>query len=295
MKQYSIPRLDICTLSESKKDDLMISRLSDYLEEHQNLVFPHRHSFFHLVLFTKGGGWHTVDFQRFPVEPGQIYFMVPGQVHSWEFEGVMEGYVVNFSGAFFQSFLLRPDYLEAFPFFSGVTPDSVVQLADDVEQDICGLFERLITQCVQPGVMGEDMIRVLLLQVFITVEQSHYHTRSEARKAPLNATIRNFNKLIEENFIEMRLPGAYADLLHISPNHLNALVKEHLGKQAGEIIRERVLLEAKRLLVNQELSISEIAYKLTFNDNSYFTRFFKKYDGITPEVFRERFVSKQHI
>jgi AraC family transcriptional activator of pobA len=75
--------------------------------------------------------------------------------------------------------------------------------------------------------------------------------------------------------------------LYITPNHLNALCKEYLGMQAGEVIRNRILLEAKRLLVSQDITISEISDELSFNDNSYFTKFFKKLVGMTPEEFRK--------
>ena len=75
--------------------------------------------------------------------------------------------------------------------------------------------------------------------------------------------------------------------MYITPNHLNSLCKEFLGHSAGEIIRDRVILEAKRLLVIKDYSVSEIAYDLNFNDNSYFTKFFKKAVGITPEEFRK--------
>jgi len=72
----------------------------------------------------------------------------------------------------------------------------------------------------------------------------------------------------------------------MTPNHLNALTNNVLGKSAGDLIRERVLLEAKRLLANSDLLISQIAESLQFEDNAYFTRFFKKYLGTTPEGFR---------
>ncbi|PTS97440.1 AraC family transcriptional regulator, partial [Pedobacter sp. HMWF019] len=73
----------------------------------------------------------------------------------------------------------------------------------------------------------------------------------------------------------------------ITPNHLNALCNDLLGKSAGEIIRERVILEAKRLLINLDLSVAEIAERLNFSDQSYFIKFFKKYEEITPEKFRK--------
>jgi AraC family transcriptional regulator, transcriptional activator of pobA len=84
----------------------------------------------------------------------------------------------------------------------------------------------------------------------------------------------------------LKLPREYAELLHITPNHLNAICNEILGKPAGEVIRDRIVLEAKRLMINQELSIAQIGYKLNFSDNSYFSKFFKKYAGMTAEDFR---------
>ena len=64
------------------------------------------------------------------------------------------------------------------------------------------------------------------------------------------------------------------------------------GKKAGDLIRDRVLLEAKRLLTNADMSVTEIAYDLNFQDNSYFNRFFKKNVGVTPDEFRKTFVNR---
>jgi AraC-like DNA-binding protein len=98
--------------------------------------------------------------------------------------------------------------------------------------------------------------------------------------------LRKFLNLIENNVSILKFPSEYAELLYVTPNHLNAICKELIGKSAGEMIRDRIVLEAKRLMVNLDLSISEIAYELNFRDNSYFSKFFKKYAGITPEEFR---------
>lgn len=83
------------------------------------------------------------------------------------------------------------------------------------------------------------------------------------------------------------MPKEYAALLYITPNHLNALCKDVLGLSAGEIIRNRVVLEAKRLLVNPGFSVGDVARELHFADVSYFVKFFKKYTDATPEVFRK--------
>jgi hypothetical protein len=120
----SIPTIDICTLADDiKQDDILISRFASYLDAHKNLFFPHRHSFYHLVLFTDGGGSHTIDFESFEVRPGQIYFMIPGQVHSWAFEGFTDGYIINFSSSFIQSCLLSTSDIFKFKIFYGKTKE----------------------------------------------------------------------------------------------------------------------------------------------------------------------------
>jgi len=288
--QTNIPRVDISTLSAYREDDILISRFAPYLAIHPNLTAPHRHSFYHLLFFSEGGGKHTIDFNHFDVKPYQIYFMVPGQVHSWDFDGHVDGYVVNFSSSFFQSFLLKSEYLSSFSFFNGITLESVIDLQDSVQQPVLSLFEKLIAESQQHTVLKDDMLRVLLLQIFIMIQQSISSDKQRSTPFQANPILTNFQKLIEKNYLEIRLPSEYAELLNITPNHLNALCKEHLGTQAGEVIRDRVVLEAKRLLVNLGLSVSEIAYKLNFNDNSYFTKFFKKEAGMSPEVFRRKSV-----
>lgn len=266
----------------------MVSRFATYLIEHQNLVFPHRHRFYHFVLFTKGGGYHSIDFNHFAVKPFQNYFMIPGQVHTWDFEGQMDGYVVNFSDTFFNSFLFKPDYLDSFSFWNGITEESVIQLSEKAGNNVVNLFEDLIVYSQSDITLQADMLRVILLQIFIVIEQTALTNRNDTVHYIPDTMVRNFQKLVEKNFTTVRLPGEYAELMNITPNHLNALTKEHLGKQAGEIIRDRIILEAKRMLVSLDITAAEIGFKLNFSDNSYFTKFFRKYVGMTPEVFRKK-------
>lgn len=281
------PVYDICKLSDYQQDDVLISRFGTYLKKHKDLHFPHKHNFYHLVLFTKGAGSHTIDFKMFDVKPYQVYFMTPGQVHSWDFEGEVDGYLVHFSTEFFPSFLLAGDYFQQFTFFSGDVDDAVINLTPEFRPGIIRLFEDIIAESEHDGRMSADMIRLLLLQIFIQLSRMDKNG-SVKRPSVYNYTlIKNFKRLIEKNFTKLRLPREYAELLYITPNHLNAVSNDVLGIPAGEMIRNRVLLEAKRLLINQDMSICEIAYQLNFNDNSYFTKFFKNYTDITPEDFRK--------
>ncbi|XHR96869.1 helix-turn-helix transcriptional regulator [Mucilaginibacter sp. UC70_90] len=285
----SIPTIDICTLADDiKQDEVLISRFAPYLDAHKNLFFPHRHSFYHLVLFTDGGGSHTIDFESFEVKPGQIYFMTPGQVHSWDFEGFTDGYIINFSSSFIQSFLLRSGYFDNFYFLNGNPKDEVIDLPADQLQVIISLFEKILAEVEKPAALGSDMVKLLMLQIFILISRCGGKSDNFGKQGYNQTLIRNFQKLIEQHYIHVKLPKDYAELLYITPNHLNAVCKDVLGLSAGEVIRNRTLLEAKRLLTNPRLNISEIAFNLNFSDNSYFTKFFKKIEGITPEEFRKK-------
>lgn len=288
MVKNNFPVYDINTLSGYASHDIQISRFAPYLQIHKNLHLAHKHNFYHLLYFTEGGGKHTIDFEQFDVCPGQIYFMVPGQVHGWAFEGKVDGYVINFSVAFFNSFLLRPNYPDQFSFFAGDGQHSVINIPTENQPVIKNLFEQIIAESENKDQLSADMVRAQMLQLFIAVNRVKTEKPELYEQNADTAIVTNFRKLVEQHFMKMKLPKEYAHQLNITPNHLNAVCNHALGSSAGGLIRSRVILEAKRLLVNLDQNISEIAYQLNFADNSYFTKFFKKQTGITPEEFRKQ-------
>ncbi len=269
------------------QSDFLVGPFAPYIVQHHKLHVLHGHTFYHLVYFTKGAGYHTIDFDRFEVRPYQLYAMVPGQVHRWNFDGEVDGYVLNFSTQFFQSFLLRPDYIDEFTFFQGQAKQSVLDIPEVLRPRIAALFEEMVLLGGAIDMLHVDKLRVLMLKLFLDL--SDLQAPAQSSPPSYNAVLlRNFKKLVEKHYAERRLPKDYAALLYITPNHLNAICSDLLGQSAGTVIRDRIILEAKRLLVNPELPIAAIADMLNFKDNSYFSKFFKKYTEITPEAFRKQ-------
>ena len=288
----NIPVYDIQNFSAYKNDGILVSRFAQYEKQHQHLHHAHRHSFYHFVFFTKGSGKQQIDFKTFDVRPNLIYFMIPGQVHSWNFESEPDGYLINFSTSYFSSLLLKQEYLDKFSFFSGKPEQQVLLLKEVESSKITSIFERILKEgeLIKPA--DDDLVKILLLQLFIEVARTINNASNLAAANPYNhAILRNFQHLIEENYTKLRLPKQYAALLYITPNHLNALCNDFLGASAGKLIRDRIILEAKRLLINLDLRVAEIAEKLNFEDQSYFVKFFKKYEGITPDKFRKQYIT----
>lgn len=282
-----IPVYDIGSVSEFRSDDILVSRFAPYYEAHQNLRHAHRHSFYHVLLFTQGKGTHSIDFETFTIQPFQIYFMAPGQVHSWNLDGFVDGYVINFSHEVFQSFLLKPDFIESFSFFRGNVSDSVINIPEGFHMKIKSLFEDILKENPEKNGMGLTMVKVMMINIFVLVSRLAPSSDRGDTSSYNYTLLKNFQKLISINYKTLKLPKEYAELLYITPNHLNALCNDLLALPAGEVIRNRVFLEAKRLLINADLSVSEISDILNFTDNSYFTKAFKKHVGLTPEEFRK--------
>lgn len=283
-----IPVYDISNFEEYKNAGILVSRFGHYSKQYLHLHSAHRHSFYHLVYFTKGSGSQTIDFKNYPVVPGMIYFMTPGQVHSWAFDSEVDGYIINFSEDYFKSFLFNPLYLENFSFFDDLAGDPVIILPDANREKIQNLFEDILSEGKSSLAFNADLVRILMISIFIRASRAskveqHAHTSSYN-----HTLLKSFKKLIETNFVQLRFPKQYAELLYITPNHLNALCNDLLGVSAGQLIRDRVILEAKRLLINVELPISEISERLAFSDHSYFIKFFKKHVGATPDKFRKQ-------
>ena len=134
------------------------------------------------------------------------------------------------------------------------------------------------------------MIEILPVQlniVLFELERLYNPTGFVKSKNLKQEKVHEFEQLIDKHFETKKLPSAYAELLHVSPNYLNKICKEETGQTAGDLIRKRITIEAQRLLHYTNYNINEIADKLGFENTSYFVTFFKKQTETPPEQFRK--------
>src|SRR3954453_18331273 len=173
MSKGVLPTYSINTLKDTPPSlkDFVADYFAHYLDEHKNLHFPHKHSFFHLVYFSKGSGSHSIDFINFPVEPGQIYFMVPGQVHSWNFKEHPDGYIVNFSEQYINALVANPRYLDQFTFLSGIANEQVITIPAEGRQQVEQILETVIREGNSNEALKDDFARTALLQLLIQVSR----------------------------------------------------------------------------------------------------------------------------
>lgn len=132
----------------------------------------------------------------------------------------------------------------------------------------------------------DDLIRLYLLTLFKEIEMYHLKNDTLIKSKP-DITVEKFKTLVSKGLYEHRTVAYYAALLHITPNHLNKLVKKSAGIPAISLINQMIILEIKVLLLHTDLSVSEIAFGMNFSDVSYFSKFFSKQTGANPSAFRK--------
>ena len=278
---------DSCGLVDiyGKKQDFTIVEL-EYALDIKNTYkkAPHKHDFFQIIYITKGGGIHTVDSKTYEAKRDDIFFINSWQQHQWSFTPGVEGYIINFKHTFLTQFVADHLFVHDLPFFRRYTTEHRINTTP-FNAVIHTIIYRMMEE-LKSEVACIDLVRTYLVELLLVCKKSIKD--NDNKEYYSNELIKQFEALIESHFHEYKFPKQYATLLNVTPNYLNAVCQKAKGKSAGDLIRIRILNESKRLLLNTNLSASDIATKLSFKDNSYFSRFFKKEIGISPDEFRKK-------
>lgn len=285
--EFPIYKVDSFTENSITGNQFYLSSFENHIKVHTFLEKPHRHDFYTIILFTQGSGNYTIDFKQFPISRGTVFFLSPGQLHKWQVDEAVKGYLIFFNPDFY--LLKHPNSkLYSFPFFNALSNDPLIPLSEEsLEQalDVVRLMER---EYQMQAYRQEEVISDFLDVILILLARSYKgRTMPEKTSTRLLSQIRQLENLVEEHFKEHQPVTFYAGQLHVTPKHLNTICKSATGKSTVELVQQRIILEAKRLLAQSNYTVSEIAIKLGYSDNSYFSRFFKKHAKETPEQFRK--------
>lgn len=290
MEQF--PVLSIRQFDANRNADAFyVNTFSEHLRlHHAHILVPHRHDFYLTVLFTKGKGFHEIDFVRYEVKPGTLFFLLPGQAHHWEFSEETEGYVCFHSDGFFRTHFPQLQ-LHDYPFFFSRRTIPVLNCSEVLVRQLCAYAENMLQEY-----RSEEMHRYLKLAAMLQcvyVDLARTYTleyQSELRDVNRYAYhYSRFEALVELHFKTWKTPGFYAGQLHITERHLGRICKETTGKSPVQLITERVLLEARLRIIESEMSLAEIAMELGYEEYAYFSRVFRKYLQESPVVFRKRY------
>jgi AraC family transcriptional regulator, transcriptional activator of pobA len=272
-------------------DFIHIETISSRSSMHDWTIGVHRHAnLFQVLLIEQGGGEMTFEAAKIDfAAPAAI--LVPATVaHGFQFQPwVTEGWVVSFTEDVAHA--IGDPSGEAMARLTGLAAEPIVPMNESAElkrlSDFCAELhgERFLAREGFRLAMHGYLALIAIKVARLAANRARCGT---VTLPPADATVERLRRFVEENFHEQRLLDFYAAKLAMTPDHLNKHAKRTIGVTAGNLIRQRVLIEAKRQLVFSDQPIHEIAHDLAFSDSSHFTRFFRKHTGTTPQQFREK-------
>lgn len=251
-----------------------------------DITHAHRHNYYEIFLFAQGGGNHEIDFNNYDVADNSIHFVSPGQVHRLQRAPYSHGSILLFSRDFYYLGSGAQFSLFEYAFLNGNAAGSpIVNLSQQDFESLLSLSQIMGSEELSVKESAEiirSYLHVFLLKCRQFSEATVHYTQEVA-----NPIFANFNKLLEQNFRSQHTVSFYADELAVSSRKLIETCQLYCDKSPTQLIRERLILEARRLLLHSKYSIKEIAYFLGFEDPAYFNRFFRKNEQISAGSYRK--------
>jgi len=250
---------------------------------------PHRHNYYSVIWSFTATGKHIIDFREYPILPGHIFFVSPNQVHQVITNPGSTGILIFFTPEFLLKNSIQEDFVSNLKLFqdSGVTP--ALPIGPEMEPKLMDFAVNMISAFNSDHDMRLETIGAYL-RLFLIECNSHCSLFPGANTQNLEVgrtLTQHFKKLVENNFHESHQVKDYASLLNVTPNYLNEVIRSTIGESAKDYIQNRIILEAKRMLIFTKKSVKEIGYDLGFEDPSHFSKFYKTNTGMALNAFRK--------
>jgi AraC-like DNA-binding protein len=247
-----------------------------------DMLLPHRKAYYLLVFVRQNQGRHWADLTPYEHCPNTVYFSEPGQILVKEEPTPFWGTHLEFT----PELVARHAGLAELPIVQNLRHAHELRLTAAEAATVETLLAQLEAEYQRPGEWQQRLLGAYLTVLLTYLSRLYTEQYAEAAPTPDQRLLRAYQAEVEACFREVHEVGAYAERLHISAGHLSEVVKAQTGRPAIKHLHERLVLEARRLLLHSQQPLKEIAYDLGFQDASYFNRFFKREAGTTPAEYR---------
>jgi AraC family transcriptional regulator, transcriptional activator of pobA len=283
---------------EGNEKIFTIRKICDFNDEEiEHNLMPHLHDFYSIFWIESGEAIHATEYVEYSLKADTVLFVPPGLKHRMYIDKSVGGTYMLFNEDFIQYNRKNHVPLKEYRLFNNSDFKSLITVAPEKREKLNNITGLIFDEVQNSDEYSPDIV-LNLLHLFLLESRRIFDQQNQAPKeepdTTPDTTIIKFKQLIEENFTREKNVSPYAEMLNINASCLNELTKRTTGITAGELIRNRVIDETKKLLYSSSLSGKEIAYELGFDDPAYFSRFFKKYTGSTLKEFRDISRKKYH-
>lgn len=241
---------------------------------------------FSIVWVITGGCVCTVDRCGYGLKERQLMCLGPGKEYRLETSDRAQGFTIRFSGTFLEGAGHMIDLQYEDELCRLFSSPVALTIQEEMLEEMKGIGLRMKRENENVFLYRSQLLR-RYLKIFLIYLSRHNARKEEevfsTRSSPL---VQRFMAMLEKEFRTVKTVNEYASQLAVTPNHLNVIIKKHTRYSAGYHIRQRVVLEAKRLALYSDTCMKEIAYLLGFSDTAHFSKFFKKSTGVNFSAFK---------
>ena len=238
------------------------------------------------VVLVQAGGRVVIDFNEYRPVQDALFFINVGQYY-W-FDQDCTGTVIYYHRDFYCIQIHDKEVACDGILFHNAYHVPVVFMNDEARSTMEAIVQEIRVEISLQDSGMEEMLRILLKQLIIRAtrlwKQQHHVVSEEARQEVEFS--RTYSQLVEGHYTRQHAVADYAAMLHITPKALNKRFTRYSNSTPNDVIKNRIILEAKRLLIHTQLSVKEIGYLLGYDDTSYFIRLFTKQVSAPPQTFR---------
>lgn len=271
-------------------DVIKLEELFNRKDLDHSLYELHLVEFYIIIFIEEGQGTHTLDFTSYNYQKGTLFTIRKDQIHQFSQNNSVKGTLLLFTDEFLVSYLEKLESLKSLQLFNELLGVPKIQLPDTQFKEICNLITRIekeyftVNDDYSLGIIRSEL-HILIAKLYRIKSQKNNIVEN---KKYLSEFI-TFQNLVEKHATEYTKVKDYAKLMGLSTKTLNTITKTIVNKSAKEFIDDICTTQIKRLLINTELSIKEIAYTSGFEETTNFYKYFKRQTQLTPEQFREGF------
>jgi len=251
-----------------------------------------------LILYLPAGSTLKVDFTTYETESFSFFFISNNQVIRILRSNEVGGHFIFFNTDFYCVQIHDAEVACDGILFNNVYNLAMTRVVQEEVEDVAYIFKKLVEELGGGEASQEEMIRTYLKQLIIMATRMWKTQQLSAISCKIEKNIeiyRTFSRMVETQFRRMHTVAAYADQLGLTPKNLTAKLSRLNLPSPSDIIKDRLVLEAKRLLCYTAFSVKEVAHQLGFDDPAYFNRLFTKRVGASPIVFKKQYLSEENV
>ena len=243
---------------------------------------------YYFLLLIEGKASFALDFNAYEVNGYTILFLSPYQLLKLEFDGLKDIRFLQFHGDFYCIEYHKEEVACNGILFNNIYEEPFITVSEPFFKEIESLFDK-IDEFKTAKEHYDLAIARSYLQLLLALCSKEKQLGSDClKKTVLHSDIQSFNTLLDLHFTTSKSVGFYASQYGLSVDAFSKKIRKHYGKAPSKLIQERLILESKKLLHLTYKSIKEIAATLGFEDEFYFSKYFKKGVGVSPKTFREQ-------